>query len=246
MQSNGTPQRYPRAVGNQPQQAYQGQLGWSFLDWFSDYKKPAPLARTAESTNFWNAGVNMAYGRERAYTPVASNGRGRGAYGGDTLLKSTRRAPRPFFSLWGHPETIGVEAFNRAKAHMDYGNPGAAKAELGDFFNDIMGTIVPGWDSRPEFLKNIVIKPDADKILSAVQKVAPNAGADIVKAANKAGFGVYVNTPGGQIEVSPTNAQNFYGMYPFLTKAQGAMGSVPTWIWIAGGVGILGLFLLRR
>lgn len=224
--SNGTPTRYPRAVGNQPQPT----LGWSFLEFTKNFQQPKPLANTPESKKYWNAGVNMAYGRARAYPHKVA----------------VRPAP-----VWGAgfmrgTATPGVEAYNRAKAHMDYGNPGAARAELGNFFDDVMGAIVPGWDSRPDFLKNITVRPDADKILAAVHKVAPNAGADIVKAANKAGFGIYVNTPGGQIEVSPTNAQNFYGMYPFISRAQGAVGSVPMWVWIAGGVGILGFFFLRR
>lgn len=240
------PYRYPRAVGKQPPQ---GQLGWSFLDWFSDYEKPAPLRRSPSVDNFWNAGVNMAYGREAAYTPHVTRSYP-ARYGGDTMLKKEgyrRDNRRGFFSLWGEPSAdVGVEEYNRAVTAMAYGNTGAAHAELGDFFNDVMGAVIPGWDSRPDWMKQITIKPDAEKVIAMAQKVAPNAGESIVRAANKIGMGVYVNTPAGQVEVTPQNAQNLYGLYPFISRAQSAVGSVPMWVWLAGGGGLLLLFLMRR
>jgi len=229
------PSRYPRAVGKQPQ------LGWSFLDWFSDYEKPAPLARIPAVDNYWNAGVNMAYGRSAAYPPRS---------GGDTGLKprGTRRASRAWWDFLGASPSaqIGVDAFERANMQLAYGNVNDAKAELGDLFNDIMGSIVPGWDQRPEFLKKIVVKPDPNKIVQAAQKIAPNAGADIVRAANANGMQIYVNTPAGQVNVTPETAQLYYGNYQFLSRAQDTLGSLSPMTWLAvGGIG-LGLFLIMK
>lgn len=231
--------RFPRAVGKQPTT-----LSGSFLDWFSDYQKPVPLARTPATDYFWNAGVNMAYGRD-AIVPVRTV-RGGTRSGGDTTLKA-KGARKRNWSLWGEPAVdIGVEAYNRAATQLAYGNTGAARAELGDLFNDVMGAIVPGWDARPDALKKIVMKPDPAKILERVQQVAPNAGEQVVRAANANGLGVFVNTPGGQVEVTPYNAQSLYGIYPFLTRAQSTLSEMSPMVWLAiGGVG-LGLFLMMK
>jgi hypothetical protein len=234
--------RVPRAVGKQPPG-----LGWSFFDWFSDYEKPAPLARTSSMDNFWNAGVNMAYGRESAYAPRSTRAVARS--GGDSDMKPRGYRSRSW-NLWGEPTAdVGVEAFNRASTYAAYGNMDGAKAELGDLFNDIMGAVVPGWDSRPDALKKIVVKPDPAKVIAMAQKVAPNAAGDIVRAANANGMAVYVNTPAGQVNVTPDNAQLYYGNYQFLTKAQdmlGSFGSLSPMTWLAvGGIG-LGLFLMMK
>lgn len=237
-----TPYRVPRAVGKQPPRP--DGLGWSFFDWFSDYEAPPPLARTPAMDNFWNAGVNMAYGRSSAYTPRSTRAVARSV--GDTDVKMR---PRPW-TLWGEPSVdVGVEAYNRAQTELAYGNVGKAKAELGDLFNDIMGAVVPGWDQRPDALKNIVVKPDMNKIVATAQKIAPNAGADIVRAANANGLQVYVNTPAGQVPVSPETAQLYYGNYQFLTRAQEGLGSVSSFltptVLALGAVGV-GLFLMLK
>ena len=236
--------RYPRAVGKQPSP----QLNGSFLDWWSEFTAPAPLRRTQATDYFWNAGVNVAYGREAAATPTRRIYSSR--YGGDSGMKprgSRSANRRGFFSLWGPPNgQIGMEDYNLAKAMIDQGDMDGAKALLGDLFNDVMGAIVPGWAERPQALKNIVIRPDPAKIIERVQQIAPNAGRQVVQAANANGMGIFVNTPGGQVEVTPENAQSLYGIYPFVTRAQTALGAVPTWIWFAGGVGVLALVMMRR
>lgn len=241
-----TAYRVPRAVGKQPTRP--DGLGWSFFDWFSDYEQPAPLARTPAVDNFWNAGVNMAYGRESAYAPRSTRIVARS--GGDTQLKPKGYRSRSW-SLWGEPGVdVGVEAYNRAQTEMAYGNVDNAKAELGDLFNDIMGAVVPGWDNRPDALKKIVVRPDPAKIIQAAQKVAPNAGGDIVRAANANGLQVYVNTAAGQVPVSPETAQLYYGNYEFLTRAQSGLSSIgsamsmPVMLAL-GAVGV-GLFLMMK
>ncbi len=242
--NNGTPLRYPKAVGKRPPG-----LGWSFFDWFDDWQAPAPLARTSSMNNFWNSGVNMAYGRESAYNPVSSRVVSRS--GGDSDRKPEGYRTRSW-SLWGAPPaTIGVEDYNRAKSMIDYGDIDGAKALLGDLFNDVMGAIVPGWDSRPDALKKIVVKPDPNKIISMAQRVAPNAGADIVRAANANGMQIYVNTAAGPVNVTPETAQLYYGNYQFLSRAQeglagfGSALSSPTMLLTIGGIGI-GLYLILK
>lgn len=235
---------YDRAVGKQPQAS---QLGWSFLDWDDNFKKPVPLAKTPSSYQYFNAGVNMAYGRSSAY-PSRS--------GGDTGLKPRgyRKRGTSQWSLFGRPDVdVGVEAYNRSQAYMDYGNAEGAQHELGDLFNDIVGAIVPGWDQRPAALKSIVLKPDMDKVMQTAQRVAPGAARQIVEAANANGMNVYVNTPGGQITVTPDNADFYYKNYAFLTRTQGvltgaydAVSAMSPMTWLAiGGIG-LGLFLMMK
>jgi hypothetical protein len=226
------PQRYDRAVGRQAQP---NQLGWSFWDMFATPQPRQPLPLAPWSPNYWNAGVNQAYA-SRSYRS-----------GGDTGLKPGRRKKRSFFSLNAPP--VGVEAFNRAQFQMEYGNHQAAQADLGDLFNDIMGAVIPGWDQRPQALKDIRIKPDPNKIIAAAQKSFPNAGGDIVRAANAAGMNIFVQTPMGEVLVTPQNAQLYYGNYQFITKAQGVLGSLTNnlpMIAILGGGAILLFVMLRK
>lgn len=146
----------------------------------------------------------------------------------------------------GSPRPLSVSNYYNAGVQMSYGNVNAAKAELGDLFNDIMGAVVPGWDQRPAVLKKIVVKPDPAKIMEAAQRIAPNAGANIVKAANANGLNVFVNTPAGQIEVTPYNAQNLYGLYPFLTRTQSMIGGLSPMAWLGIGAAGIGLFLVMK
>lgn len=119
---------------------------------------------------------------------------------------------------------------------------------LGDLFNDIMGTVVPGWDNRPEWMKQISLKADPAKILSAAQKIAPGAAGDAVRAANRAGFNVYVKTPGGDMLMTPDMAQGIYANYPMFTKARSMLGDLfgsPMVILAVGGIAV-GLFLMMK
>lgn len=221
--------RYDRAVGKQA-----STLGVSWWDSFVS-SAPVPAPRISPwSENYWNAGVNQAY---------SSRGSG-----GDTGLKPRRRKKRSW--LFGAPPEVGVEALNRAQSYMEYGNPGAAKAELGDLFNDIMGAIVPGWDMRPQALKDIRLKADPNKLMAAAQKLAPGAGAQAVRAANAAGLDVYVDTPAGPVLVTPEMAQGVYANYAYYTKARSAFDSVtnnlPMIAMLGGGALLLFMVMKRR
>lgn len=141
-----------------------------------------------------------------------------------------------------HRLSVTAAQYFNAGVNVAYGNVN----QLGDLFNDIMGAVVPGWDARPQWMKNIVIKPDPSKILAAAQKVAPQAAGQIVGAAERAGLNVFVNTPAGQVPVSPATAQSLYAGYPMFAQAQSALGSIPTMAWVAGGGAILLLVLTMK
>lgn len=135
------------------------------------------------------------------------------------------------------PPRLTETQYYNAGVLTAYGQTEQARAQLGDLFNDVMGAIVPGWDQRPEALKRIVVKPDANRLLQAAQRVAPGAGSQVVTAANKYGFGIYTNTPAGQIEVTPGMAQGMYQGSQWYARAKSAISDVPGWVWVVAGVG---------
>jgi hypothetical protein len=142
-----------------------------------------------------------------------------------------------------------IEDFSRSQSYFAYGQPMSRPVHLGDFFNDIMGAVVPGWDQRSEALKNIKLKVDPNKVLAAANKLAPGAGGQAVRAANAAGLDVYVDTPAGRVLVTPEMAQGAYAGYPMYTRAQSMIGgmfsAVPLWVWLAGAGGVVVLFGMR-
>jgi hypothetical protein len=203
------------------------------------------LPENPSTRNYWNAGVNFAYGgRERiAPTPTRSPSR----YGGDTGLKPAGYRKRKSWFFGERPE-VSPTNLDRAQVYMNYGDTQGAKAELGDLFNDIMGAVVPGWSERPQALKNLQLKVDPAKALAAVQKIAPGAGGQAVSAANAAGLNVYARTPAGKVLITPEMAQGAYANYPMYTEAMEAAGSLfssPMTLLAVGGIG-LGLFLMLK
>lgn len=132
----------------------------------------------------------------------------------------------------------GVANYYNAGVMTAYGDLRGAKAELGDLFNDVMGAVVPGWEARPDWMKKLVVKPDPNKLIQAAQKVAPNAAGQIVGAAEKAGFNLFVNTPGGQVPVTPGMAQGAYSNLPWVMQGRQAISDIPTWVWMAGAGGL--------
>lgn len=246
--------RYDRAVGRQAQPRQPRSmtrvvnvtptLGWMpLIDW--GWSPPQRLPESKAVRNYWNAGVNQAYGGsgslyERRNTNTLRQG-------GDTYRK-----PKVETSWWsslfnGDP-SVSPTNLDRATVYMQYGNVGGARHELGDLFNDIMGSIVPGWDERPQVLKDLRLKVDPNKVLNAAQKLAPGAGGKIVQAANAAGLDVWVNTPAGPVLVSPEMAQGAYANYSYYTQAQSAVSGIfssPMTLLAVGGIG-LGLFLMLK
>jgi hypothetical protein len=118
---------------------------------------------------------------------------------------------------------------------------------MGDLFNDIMSTVVPGWDNRPDWMKKIRVKPDPAKLLSkAATVVPPSQVGNVVRYANQYGFDLWYKTPAGNMPVTPGMAEQIYGNYPAFARAQAALGQIPLWVWIGGGGLLLALLFARR
>lgn len=165
------------------------------------------------------------------------------------LLFSSNPNVRTFAATkpgWTPRKPVSVTNYYNAGVQAAYGNLNAAHAELGDLFNDIMGAVVPGWDMRPDWMKKIVVKPDPTKILQTAQQIAPQAGSQVVGAMEKAGLNVFVNTPAGQMPVTPGNAQTMWSNLPMIASAQQTLANIPNTVWIIGGVGVLALLFMAK
>lgn len=144
--------------------------------------------------------------------------------------------------------------YDTALTDFAYGNysrtrrkPGN-KGQLGDLFGDIMGAVVgkDNWDARPDWMKNIKVKPDPAKLFTTAAKVLPpKLVGKVVGQANQAGFDMYYNTPAGSIPVTPEFAEGVYGNYPAFLKTREVFGSIPIWVYALGAGGILLAFMMR-
>lgn len=135
--------------------------------------------------------------------------------------------------------------YDTALTELAYGKP----AQMGDLFGDIMGAVVgkDNWDARPDWMKNIKVKPDPAKLFSTAAKVLPpKMVGKVVGQANQAGFDMFYNTPAGQIPVTPEFAEGVYGNYPTFLKTRDVFASVPWWVYAVGAGGILFAFSMRK
>lgn len=135
--------------------------------------------------------------------------------------------------------------YDTALTELAYGKP----VQMGDMFGDVMGAIVgkDNWDARPEWMKNIKVKPDPAKLFSTAAKVLPpKLIGKAVGQANNAGFDMFYNTPAGQIPVTPEFAEGVYGNYPTYLKTRDIFASVPWWVYAVGGLGIVFAFSMRK
>lgn len=97
-----------------------------------------------------------------------------------------------------------------------------------DLFNSIMGAVVPGWDTRPDWMKKIRVKPDPVKIFQQASKaVPPERIEQIVDIARQYGVTGYY---AGQ-EITPGGAGFAAGM----ARAGAQLAEIPGWVWLAGG-----------
>ena len=58
---------------------------------------------------------------------------------------------------------------------------------LGDLFNDIVGSIVPGWDDRPQWMKDIKVTVKPDDVANFAKRVFPKQAAAVEKAVKQVG-----------------------------------------------------------
>jgi len=183
---------------------------------------------------------------------VYSRAVGKQAYLGALMAQGRRRLlaqqGQRLMTRGGNPRaplSPTMRQYFNAGVNVAYGNTRQAHVQLGDLFNDIMGAVVPGWDQRPEALKAIVVKPNPTTLLQMANKVAPNAAGDIIGAANRNGLDVMVKTKYGLMPMNQAIAQGLYSNAGILAQAQGMFSSIPSMVWIGGGV-LGAVYLLMR
>lgn len=137
---------------------------------------------------------------------------------------------------------VPVVLYDTAMNELAYG----VTPQLGDLFNDVMGTVVPGWDSRPDWMKKIVVKPDPAKLMQAAAKVVKPAQAGaLVDQANKAGVNLFYNTPAGQVPVTGAMVSGSMQYGPGMFSATNALAAIPVWAYVGGGL-LLAFLLMNR
>lgn len=151
------------------------------------------------------------------------------------------RSIRTFTPKSGIPVTL----YDTALAEMAYGNTQL----MGDLFGDIMGAVVgkENWDARPAWMKNVRVKPNPTTIFQQAAKIVPpKAVGSIVRQAEQHGFNMYYRTPAGEMPVTAETAESIYGNYPAFLRAKETFGAIPLWVYLAGGIGLLLLFMKRK
>lgn len=142
----------------------------------------------------------------------------------------------------GKKKRPSVTLYDTALTEFAYGGPA-----LGDPFGDFMGSIIgeENWDARPQWMKDIRLKVNPATVAqTALNVVKPKGLEKVLTEAEKVGVTVNVKNPvtGGFSRVSPQNASAAYQAYgtgfPMWSTAKSAIGDVPMWVWVAGGVGV--------
>ncbi len=156
------------------------------------------------------------------------------------LTAGLRRNPP--YKIRREKNGVPVVLYDTALNSLAYGST----PQMGDLFNDIMGTVVPGWDARPDWMKKIVVKPDPAKLIQkAASIVKPQQAKALVDRANQAGVNLFYNTPAGQVPVTGDMASNAMQYGPGFYSAVNAASSVPVWAYVAGA-GVLLLLILKK
>lgn len=158
-------------------------------------------------------------GKQYFNAGVSAYNRGRGV----------RRSARP-----------GINNYYNAGVQYAYGNMSAARAELGDLFNDIMGSVIPGWDQRSPELKKIQIKADPAKLVQQAQNIlSPDQARRAAEVANQ--YGVTGTYRG--LDLTPGRIAAAYEAGGIMA----AVSEVPPLYWMlgAGGLGVL-YFVMKR
>jgi len=119
--------------------------------------------------------------------------------------------------------------------YKDYGRP-----EMGDLFNDIMGAVVPKWDQRPDWMKKIQLKPDPLTLAQTAAKVVPPKEVGrVVDQASKYGINLAYRTPAGQVPITGNMVAGGYSNFPALASFGQTISAIPTWVYMAGGIGLV-------
>jgi len=127
--------------------------------------------------------------------------------------------------------------YDTALNELAYGRP----AMIGDLFGDVMSAVVgkSNWDARPDWMKNIKIKPNPAAIIKAVP---PQYVGKVASTAQQYGINTYYKTPYGDMQVTPDMLQSAYSNFPAFSRTMQGLSDIPTWAYVAGGLGLV-LFL---
>ncbi len=139
---------------------------------------------------------------------------------------------------------IPVVLYDTALNSAAYGNT----AVMGDLFGDVMSAVVgkSNWDARPQWMKDIVVKPDPAKLAAAaVKAVPPKLVGTVAGQAQKAGINLFYNTPAGQVPITPGMTEGAWSNFPAFARASNMLGSIPSWVIMAGGIGLFILIFLQ-
>lgn len=145
---------------------------------------------------------------------------------------------------WMRTGRLPVTLYDTALAMNAYGNP-----MMGDMFGDIMGAVIgkDNWDARPDWMKDIKVKPDPARLLKAAVKVVPpKMVGGVVRQANQYGFDLNYRTPAGFMNVTPETAEGVYGNYPAYLSTKDVFSNIPTWVYLVGATGIIFAFVIRK
>lgn len=125
--------------------------------------------------------------------------------------------------------------YQMAGLYEAYGQP-----QMGDLFNDIMGAVVPKWEQRPDWMKKIKIKPDPLKIAQTAAKVVPpKEMGRVVDQAAKYGVNLQYSTPAGNVPITGQMVSSGYQNLPIIASFAKGMSEIPTWAYVAGGLGVV-------
>jgi len=136
-------------------------------------------------------------------------------------------------------------AYNTALALSAYGD----HQMIGDLFGDIMGAVVgkDNWNARPDWMKNIKIKPDPAAILKkAATVVPPKQVGNLVRTAADYGMNMFYRTPAGNVPMTGDMVEGAYSGYPAFAVTKNALANIPIWVYVGGGGLILYLLMQTR
>jgi len=135
---------------------------------------------------------------------------------------------------------IPVVLYDTALNSSAYGNT----AMMGDLFGDVMSAVVgkDNWDARPDWMKNIKVKPDPAALLKAVP---PKVVGTVATQAQKAGINLFYRTPAGEVAITPGMAEGAWSNFPAFSRATSMLGEIPSWVVMVGGIGLFVLIFMQ-
>lgn len=135
---------------------------------------------------------------------------------------------------------IPVVLYDTALNSAAYGNT----AVMGDLFGDVMSAVVgkDNWDARPDWMKKVKIKPNPEALVKAVP---PKVVGTVAREAERYGINIFYRTPAGDKQITPGMAEGAWSNFPAFSRAADMFSSIPIWVMVAGGVGLLAIVMMK-